>query len=249
MTDNKYDNLTASFSDDNSKIVFISYRNGGIGQVFVADADGKNIKQITVSETIRKQLPVFSPNGKIIAFTVFPSDVKTFLPEDQKIYITDLDGNERFLTNGAHPMFLPGDKFVLVLKNDGLYMVSVENGVSSVVIKGGSAFTTMKLAFSKNRNMLVWTNFPNEVLIFKLSWDSSSGYLNHFLYKKILAGAFWAVFSPDGRYLAIQEAKNGNPPARARIVVYDLKTFEWEEIIDLGSYKQTAMWMTAWQSR
>ena len=107
----------------------------------------------------------------------------------------------------------------------------------------------MKFALSRNRNMLVWTNFPNEVLVFKLNWNP----FNYFLYQKISTGAFWPVFSPDGRYLALQEAKGGEfgtsptPPTNGRIVVYDLETLEWEELIDLHAYKQTHMWMTDWQ--
>ena len=59
--------VSASYSPDSKQIVFNSDRNGR-RHLYVADADGKNVKRIS-RDTGSYYTPVWSPRGDLIAFT------------------------------------------------------------------------------------------------------------------------------------------------------------------------------------
>jgi dipeptidyl aminopeptidase/acylaminoacyl peptidase len=64
---------TARFTPDGKRIVFISNRDGA-SQVYVADAEGRNIKQVTKVSGGAQSPMVVSPDGKKVAFVsdVYP---------------------------------------------------------------------------------------------------------------------------------------------------------------------------------
>jgi Tol biopolymer transport system component len=55
-----------SCSPDGSQLAFV--RTDNIAQIFLADADGKNVRQITFDDSMSAFYPTWSPNGKQIAF-------------------------------------------------------------------------------------------------------------------------------------------------------------------------------------
>ncbi|MBI5079646.1 PD40 domain-containing protein [Candidatus Wolfebacteria bacterium] len=247
----KYDNFTLDFSSDGVKKVFVSNSPGGdIDNLFVNEGENSKSKQITFSSTTRKYYPLFSPDGNQIVFIL---SAKAYLPfpDDKRVYITDMNGNERFIISGTNPLFSPNGEDLLVLKNDGLYLVNINNKQSSRVIisPSGKVYPSMKLSLSKNYQMLAWSDARNgEVTVFKITnWKPFS----YSIYKKIPIKAFGLTFSPDNRYLALHEAKLNNrknvPPSQSRLVIYDLETMEWQEVADLSDYNQTQMWITDWQ--
>ena len=254
-----YGNRHLKFSADGGKAVFISDRanpNDNIRQVYTANADLSDIKQITFSdENAKKSSPAFSPDRKQIVFTVLGDDSggndkeAKFLPENSSIYMTDLNGNERFIVNGSNPMFSPDGKFLLALKSDGLYLVGLEFNDSKNVIplpdNAKTKYSTiMKLSMSANGNTIAWTNaLASQIYIIKISsW-------NPFVYnlEKTITDthAFWPVFSPDGKYLAFQEVDDNN--VNPRLAIIDLKNFNPIIKFNLGNYLPNAMWVTEWR--
>jgi len=90
-------------SPDGSKIAFQSNRTGD-AEIFVMNADGSNLQQLTQSRGFDGG-PIWSPDGKKI---VFPSE----RDQDPEIYIMDADGtNQKRLTNtpgdDSHPHWFP----------------------------------------------------------------------------------------------------------------------------------------------
>ena len=125
------------FSSDGSKIVFRASRpvteelmadyndlveNGYVRptalEIFVMDADGKNMKQIT---NLGKAsfAPFFHPNGKKI---IFSSNYQGDNPRDFNLYMINLDGTglERITYNPSFdgfPMFSPDGKYIVFGSN------------------------------------------------------------------------------------------------------------------------------------
>lgn len=75
------------YSPDGSKIVFHSRRTGPLN-IFVMDADGGNVTQITHGETLHAYFPVWSPDGTKIAYTG-----NTLNPAQFDVYVMDADGS------------------------------------------------------------------------------------------------------------------------------------------------------------
>lgn len=245
--------LTPRFSNDGKKIVFAAER-GGATEIFTADSDGSDLKQITNGEGEgNKQLPTFSPDASLIAFTLKPKGRILPFPENRKVYIVGPDGKEKFIANGVNPMFSPDGKSLLILKNDGLHLIDLKTSKGRLVIplskeiKGGGAMVSTKLSLSRDGGLLAWTNMERkQVYVLKIvSWEP---FQYHFVKTMLDVAAFWPVFSPDGKYLALQEAEWAAPaPKNPRLTIYDLKNFQKQMTYDLSTYKQTAMWVTDWR--
>jgi len=78
-------------------------------RLFIADADGSNMKQLTELPEFQKQgSPVWSSDGKFIAFDGWkPQNGESF--SSSKVVVVDADGrNPRVLGDGAMPSFSPG---------------------------------------------------------------------------------------------------------------------------------------------
>src|SRR5207249_3650001 len=82
-----------SFSADGKRIVFCSKRTGSL-ELFIMDADGKNVRQLTHAPNCYNGGPFFSPDGTKV---IFRSDRKE--KDRLQIYVINTDGTgERALT-------------------------------------------------------------------------------------------------------------------------------------------------------
>src|SRR3984957_19805243 len=66
LTKSKSVNTYPAWSPDHSRIAFVSDRDGNF-QIYVMNADGSAVKQLTTGEEINRA-PAWSPDGKKIAF-------------------------------------------------------------------------------------------------------------------------------------------------------------------------------------
>ena len=89
-----------SYSPDGKQIVFCSNRDGNL-QLYIMDADGKNVRQLTHAPGCYNGGPFFSPGGKRV---VFRSDRKK--KDHLQLYVINTDGtDERALTDDLNWVF------------------------------------------------------------------------------------------------------------------------------------------------
>jgi Tol biopolymer transport system component len=98
VTTPPHQSLFPAWSPDGQRIAFLRIHNG-VEDVFVMDADGGNVRNLTNSPTSNDWHPAWLPDGSGI---IFSSD----RDGNYNLYVMDADGgNVRRLTNG------PGDKW------------------------------------------------------------------------------------------------------------------------------------------
>jgi hypothetical protein len=118
--------LNQSLSPDNTKIVFVSWRNGN-SEIYIMNADGSEQVNLTNNPLLDSD-PCFSPDGSKIIF-VSERD------GNKEIYIMNIDGSEQTnLTNNSawdsQPSFSPdGSKIIFVSERDGnkeIYIMNID---------------------------------------------------------------------------------------------------------------------------
>lgn len=91
----------ASFSPDGTRIVFISVVNNK-AQIYLADADGSNVRQLTTDASTNAQ-PAWSPDGSKILFNSNRGSPDGSVFE---LYIMNADGSDQKLL----PLVIPATK-------------------------------------------------------------------------------------------------------------------------------------------
>src|SRR5207247_8515365 len=87
LTDATGYDAEGSYSPDGKQIVFCSKRDGNL-QLYIMDADGKNVRQLTHAPGCYNGGPFFSPDGKRV---IFRSDGKK---QDQlRLHVIDVDAS------------------------------------------------------------------------------------------------------------------------------------------------------------
>lgn len=92
----------ASYSADGKQIVFCSNRTGAKNlELFIMDADGRNVRQLTKAPGCYNGGPFFSPDGKRV---IFRSDRKK--KDHLQLYVINVDGTgEKALTDDENWVF------------------------------------------------------------------------------------------------------------------------------------------------
>jgi TolB protein len=124
----------ADFSPDGKQITF-NIKVNGSSQIFIANSDGKQSKQIS-QENGEYFNPTWSPLGEMIAFTKSEGG-------NSYIGVMDINGsNERMITTGhlvENPSWSNDGKRILFYKfddkdNGGLYIIDI-TGFNETLIK------------------------------------------------------------------------------------------------------------------
>ena len=253
-----YINISPSVSVDGKTLVFARKKmNTPALQIFTSDISGENIHQVTNTLDKYKREPVFSPSGEFIAYIshntkLSADDPDPGIPESWSTYLTDIKGNAIRVADGVNPIFSPDGKKLLVLQNDGLHAFDINVwtepkhlGLVSKTV-GGGASAMMKIGVSADKKMIAWPSISkNNVVVSKInSWDNFS--ISPLLVIK--TKAYWSVFSPDGRYLAMVEWRKDDTGNEYPIIMgYDLSNGKSEKIVTLISDNKSYLWLGAWK--
>ncbi len=79
-----------SISPDDQHILFSFYKHN-VSSIYVADINGKNVKQLTFAKKEFHLCPKYSPNGQKISFLVFPQGTKKL---QSYLYLMNSDGTD-----------------------------------------------------------------------------------------------------------------------------------------------------------
>jgi Tol biopolymer transport system component len=168
LTDAKGYDAEGSYSPDGKQIVFCSNRSGEQNlQLYIMDAGGKNVRQLTDTPGCYNGGPFFSPDGKKV---IFRSDRKK---KDQlQLYVIDVDGkNEKALTDDLNwvqwgPYWYRDSKHVIysgadhsnpaARPNYDLYWLNIDTGKKVRITHAPGA--DVLPVFSPDGTKLMWTS-------------------------------------------------------------------------------------------
>lgn len=255
---NYYISLSPSVSSDGKKLVFSRGKvSEQLFQIFTSDLSGGNLRQITSTPDKYKREPVFNAAGNLIAYISHntkssANDPDPEIPENWSTYLTNLEGNVVKVFNGVNPIFSPDGTKLLILENDGLHAFDITEWTKPkplglvVGTVGGRASQTMKIAVSSDGSMMAWPSIKaGELVVSRITdWDKFA--LSPLLVIK--TKAYWSAFSPDGKYLAVDEwRKDASGNEYPIIMGYDLSNGASEKIVTLESDDKAFLWLGSWK--
>jgi TolB protein len=212
-----------SYSADGKHIVFCSNRSGPKNlELYVMDADGKNVRQLTRAPGCYNGGPFFSPDGKRV---IFRSDRKK--KDHLQIYVINADGTgERALTDdlnwvcwapywykdGKHIVYCAADHGKLGRPNYDLYWMSTEDRPNPVTSKLSKH---LRLAL-KSSCALISTFSPHSgAILYPFCTDRLPPKKVRLTYAP--GADVLPVFSPDGSKLMWTSTRDGRRPAQLYI--------------------------------
>ncbi len=213
-------------------------------QIYAIDQE-KKLTKITNSNSRTKKEASWSDDSKKVVFMATSDRNQTFNINSWNIVVSDLNGNEEIIANGAHPFFSPDGKKVLFLKDNGINLVNIETKEITNIFNF-KADVTFQLDLSIFKDRLVISDPVNKnIKIFKInSWKNFN--LEEIQEIKTLNSAIsWPKFSPyDDKYLIYEEFFNDGI---IELVVYDLENLKRYTIKDLSFYEHGFMWINDWK--
>jgi Tol biopolymer transport system component/DNA-binding winged helix-turn-helix (wHTH) protein len=160
------------YSPDGSRIAFVSYRSGG-GEVWLADTDGANQRQLTNLRAYIAGFPRWSPDGKRIAF-------HARVPSLSQVYVFDVAGGiPRQVTNDSSESGTPswssdGESLFISKLTTGewyIYKIPAEGGAEHLLFTGEGSFPIA----APGRNLLLYSKITQRGIFARaLEQDSAS---------------------------------------------------------------------------
>lgn len=227
-----------------------------VAQIFTRHLETGERNQITKSGALFKRNPEWSPDGRRIAFMARVADSASIISASESdlkkwsVFVTDLQGQEQLISDGAYPQWLPDSQHLIISREDGLYLCSlVDNQCKSVLnlLAYADASLSAKMDLSRDGQMIAYAN-PHAgimLLIKILSLEPFQLGAPQVVKTRI----FWPVFSEDGKYLIAEEVDQGVPEDKTtpRLVAYKLDTMEKATLLDLDDFWQDKMFITDWR--
>jgi len=203
LTNSKTEDSAPACSPDGKKIAFCSNRDGAIN-IYVMDADGKNVAQLTKGITATC-FPSWSPDGKKIVFSRYSG--KTNL-----ICIMDSDGgNVKQVGVGSDPALSPdGNKILFAsLSNGKGFRVNVMDADGANVKQlttSENIYGWVYPAWSPDGKKIAWADQVNSSLeIFVADSDGK----NAKQLSDLGATNTFPVWSPDGKEIVFYHSTSG----------------------------------------
>lgn len=207
---------------------------------------------ITTARTIEKRTPAISPDLTRVLYVANadgtrPSDPKARSLSTYDIHAALADGSDTTIAQGIAPAWLSADAFLFVAA-DGIREYSFAEATSSLILPDALA-TNSKIAVSPDGSQLAVSD-PDSRTVFLFTLDTRRFPARVGASRQIATLAFWPLFSPDGKYLAIQTADDtGNGVVSdPRIDFYDLSDLhKLPDTVSLAGFDNDRLFMTSWR--
>lgn len=206
---------------------------------------------ITSTNNIEKRTPAISPDLSRVLYVanadgVRPSDPQARTLSTYDIHAALADGTDSIIAQGIGPTWISADEF-LYIAQDGLREYSFSQATSSLVLPDDIA-ANGKIAVSPDSAQLALSD-PDSRTVFLFALDASIFPAQLGVSRQIAALGFWTLFSPDGRFLAIQTGDDGGGSiADPRIDFYDLADLrKLPDTVSLAGFDNDRLFMTSWR--
>jgi Tol biopolymer transport system component len=192
------------------KIVFHSNRDGDY-EIFVMNGDGSGQTQLTHSDT-QEFDPTWSPDGKRIAFTSFPSDFSA----DGELFVMNADGSglTQVTDNSAQdfgPVWSPDGKRIAFTSDrrggsEAFVMNADGSGVSQLT---HNALVNLVTNWSPNGKQLAYTGYTDggDSEIFFMNADGTG--IVQMTHNDVSDEGDHAGWSPDGKLFVFSSDRDG----------------------------------------
>ena len=208
----KVDNAYPAWSPDSKQLVFQSTRFNGSWDLFIMDADGSNLIQLT-SDSHDNYMPSWSPDGNHIAFV----GTKT---GNQEIYLMNLQS--KVITNltkhpaqDLHPYWTQkGTSLLFTSYRDGsedIFELDIHTLACAKMVDTDQSISCGVL--SPNQHMLLFRNNDQEEIFVKDEHEQLINITNH------PARDGWPAWSPDGQFIIF--SSNRGYPQKNELLRYD----------------------------
>ncbi len=242
--------FTGRFGDNESESKLFVSQGLPDGWYQIMEVMNGAVKQLTESKIGMKRHPFWSNTHNALIYggkeEITPS---LGAPGEFSVFLKEEGKTEVKITTGAIPTLTPDGNSLVVLRDDGLYKVSIL-GTSSEKIWGMTQGTTslnMHFSISDLGKYIAWTSpdYKKISVMQVATWEPFKGNVRYV----IDTHAFWPVFSPDEKYLAFERVNWTDPknPIDPELVVMDLTSLEQKVVKKLDDYDQFYMFMNDWK--
>jgi TolB protein len=203
-------NKQAAFSNDSSKIIFISDRDNDKGEIYIMNSDGSGQKRVT-NNLLSEWKPSFSPDGSKIVFS-----------SEGEFHIMNVNGTEERRIpvavdtyTGCAFQFSSDNKFIIVPGRGKALFIDISEPKPSFITKSYDC-NDENIVLSPDRGKVGYTMQTNDILANKNTYDlfimNADGSNRRRLTNIGSIVDYWA-FSPDSKKIVfLADAKKG-PPA------------------------------------
>lgn len=202
-------NYDPTLSPDGKRMIFLKQLEGH-EQLFIADVDGRNERQLT-REPTDKEDPAWSPNGQQVAYVL--------IGPKNSLRVMNLDGsNDRSISPATqspiHPAWMPDGKSILYCTDDDLhpplknaasiYRIDIATRNVATVISGGVNTYPVpspdgsKIAFRR------FADNNSEVFAANIDGTNVTNLTDHPAFDG------WPAWSPDGKRIAFASNRNSS---------------------------------------
>lgn len=277
--DKRYVAYSAAPVDFSSKLLFPHTEHL---QIYIYDTENGNIEKISDANngTFRNKMPEWSPDGKKILYhgykaSAWQKNLPIQEPNNWTIHLYDRETKRTIeVAEGTENLWTAMDDTFFYLKNDGLHIKNLKTGKDTHLIGLYSstgkkttpqASISMTLGISDDGKKLAWASpLSHEIVFYQVSYQPEISLKELYRLKVGEAEIYNPIFSPDGKFLAVQETEypierfQTKPDSsdqlslpqlnlsKPRITVYELETFQAKKIRDLQGFDFFGTSLTQW---